>query len=225
MVVTERRDFVRLFCLAVEAFSASDVPGDSVRGTLFGGPAASLAQTRVGEAMTTKALLTQTLGVGIVLLLSACDVTRNMRSDIARIGGGGGSASPPAPTAPQTAMSSKPQRNDPKANDAKATDGKSLSSSKDPSGDGSNQQLPNLVGKNESELRTMFGPPTHEEDRAPEKFWRYRAGQCSLDIHLFPDVQTHQFGTLSYEVTSYDNTDEGKRRCVAQFKYRADSAG
>jgi hypothetical protein len=171
--------------------------------------------------MTTKALLTQATVVGL-LLLSACDVAQNMRSDLARMGGAHGSDPPPTASQPpvvQAAAPAKPQRSD-----GKTTDDKSPPSN-DPSRDGSNQQLPNLVGKNESELRTMFGSPTYEEDRAPEKLWRYQDGQCSLDIHLFPDVQTHQFGTLSYEVTSHDNTDEGKRRCVAQFKSRTQSAG
>jgi hypothetical protein len=170
--------------------------------------------------MTAKALLTQATVLGL-LLLSACDVARNMRSDLARVGGSHGSDPPSTaaqPAVAQTGASSKPQRSDAKTIDDKSTP------QKDPSADGSNQ-LPNLVGKSESELRTMFGSPTYEEDRAPEKLWRYQDGQCSLDIHLFPDVQTHQFGTLSYEVTSHDNTDEGKRRCVAQFKSRTQSAG
>ena len=58
------------------------------------------------------------------------------------------------------------------------------------------------------------GPP-------PGKRWRYRDGQCTLDVQLYPDVQTKQFGTLAYEVKSDDNTDEGKRVCLAQLQSRA----
>jgi hypothetical protein len=82
-----------------------------------------------------------------------------------------------------------------------------------------------IVGKSESELRSLFGPPNREEDRAPGKTWRYRDGQCSMDIQLYPDVQTRKFGTLAYEVKSDDNTDEGKRHCLAQFRSRAQGRG
>jgi hypothetical protein len=78
-----------------------------------------------------------------------------------------------------------------------------------------------LAGKSEAELRAMLGAPTSEEDRPPGKRWRYRDGQCTLDVQLYPDVRTKQFGTLAYEVKSDDNTDEGKRVCLAQLQSRA----
>jgi hypothetical protein len=78
-----------------------------------------------------------------------------------------------------------------------------------------------LAGKSESELRAMLGAPTSEEDRPPGKRWRYRDGQCTLDVQLYPDVRTKQFGTLAYEVKSDDNSDEGKRSCLAQLQSRA----
>ena len=78
-----------------------------------------------------------------------------------------------------------------------------------------------LVGKSENELRALLGSPTNEEDRPPGKRWRYRDGQCTLDVQLYPDVQTKQFGTLAYEVRSDDNTDEGRRVCMAQLQSRA----
>ena len=77
-----------------------------------------------------------------------------------------------------------------------------------------------LSGKSEAELRDVLGTPTSEEDRPPGKRWRYRDGQCTLDVQLYPDVQTKQFGTLAYEVKSDDNTDEGKRLCLAQIQSR-----
>jgi hypothetical protein len=80
-----------------------------------------------------------------------------------------------------------------------------------------------LAGKSESELRALLGAPTSEEERPPGKRWRYRDGNCSLDVQLYPDVQTKQFGTLAYEVKSDDNSDEGKRACLAQLQARAQS--
>jgi hypothetical protein len=77
-----------------------------------------------------------------------------------------------------------------------------------------------LAGKSENEVRALLGTPTSEEERPPGKRWRYRDGQCTLDVQLYPDVQTKQFGTLAYEVKSDDNSDEGKRLCLAQFQSR-----
>src|SRR5882724_11160443 len=82
-----------------------------------------------------------------------------------------------------------------------------------------------LIGKSEGQVRALLGPPTSVEERAPGKTWHYRDGQCSANVQLYPDVQTRQFGTLAYEVKSDDNTDEGRRGCVAQFSSRAQSRG
>ena len=78
-----------------------------------------------------------------------------------------------------------------------------------------------LAGKSETEVRALFGTPSSEEDRPPGKQWRYRDGHCTLDVQLYPDVRTKQFGTLAYEVKSDDNSDEGKRLCLAQLQSRA----
>ena len=79
----------------------------------------------------------------------------------------------------------------------------------------------NLVGKSEGQVRAMLGPPTSVEERAPGKTWHYRDGRCSVNVQLYPDVQTRQFGTLAYEVKSDDNSDEGRRDCLARFRSRA----
>jgi hypothetical protein len=76
----------------------------------------------------------------------------------------------------------------------------------------------NLVGLDEQELRKLLGPPAAEEDRPPGKLWRYRKGKCTLNLSLYPDVQTRKFGTLTYEVKSDDDTDEGKRTCLAELQ-------
>ena len=70
----------------------------------------------------------------------------------------------------------------------------------------------------------MFGQPSSTEDRPPGKILHYRDGMCALDVRMFPDVQTRQFGTLSYEVKSDDNSDQGKRACLAQLRTRANAA-
>ena len=89
------------------------------------------------------------------------------------------------------------------------------------SGDGSSVTPPvNLVGLGEQQLRELLGPPASEEERPPGKVWRYGKGGCNLNVSLYPDVQSRKFGTLTYEVKSDDNTDEGKRACLADIQPR-----
>ena len=164
-----------------------------------------------------KSLFKQTLGVGLLLVLSACQVARNAQSDLSRLVNSDPFASPkPAAAAPRaTAARTKPSTAEPAV--ATATPDKSAPAP---------AAAPvELIGKSEGEVRALLGPPTSVEERAPGKTWRYREGQCTVDIQLYPDVQTKQFGTLAYEVKSDDNTDEGKRGCLAQFQSRAQAKG
>jgi hypothetical protein len=169
--------------------------------------------------MTIRSLMARTAGIGL-LLLSGCEATRKMGDDFSRL-----MSSPPtqAPTRKSVAAPPAAQpRNTvptspPSANvAAEAT----ASASAPPARSSSEGPAVTLAGKSENELRAMLGTPTSEEERPPGKRWRYRDGQCTLDVQLYPDVQTKQFGTLAYEVKSDDNTDEGKRLCLAQLQSR-----
>ena len=169
--------------------------------------------------MTIRSLIAQTVGVGL-LLLTGCEASGNMRDDLLRLTSSQSTAlksqfaksvtsarprtTPPASTTDAAAVAATATSDEPPALPA-ATGSPSLS----------------LVGKSETELRAMLGAPTSEEDRPPGKRWRYRDGQCTLVVQLYPDVQTKEFGTVAYEVNSDDNTDEGKRVCTAQLQSRA----
>lgn len=170
--------------------------------------------------MMIRGLMTQTIGVGL-LLLSGCQAVRNMGDDLSRLTSQPTSAqarktttaqpvarrpAPPAATGPAASA----------AGEASATTAASDPTAR-PTSAGS--AVP-LAGKSESELRALLGTPTSEEDHPPGKRWRYRDGTCTLDVELYPDVQTKQFGTLAYEVKSDDNTDEGRRLCLAQLQSR-----
>ena len=156
--------------------------------------------------------------VAATLLLAAlggCEVARGMRDDFGRLTSSPAALQKSQPARPQVAARPRP---------APATA---------PAGEVTTpfpEQSPSIVpppapvslaGKSEKELRALLGPPTSEEERPPGKRWRYQEGSCSLDVQLYPDVQTKQFGTLAYEVKSDDNSDEGKRACLAQFQSRA----
>lgn len=167
-----------------------------------------------------KSLFKQTLGVGLLLLLSSCQVARNAQSDLSRLVNSDPFASPkPAAAAPRAATArTKPTIAEPAV--ATATPETAAPDKSAPAA-----APVELIGKSEGEVRALLGPPTSVEERAPGKTWRYREGQCTIDIQLYPDVQTKQFGTLAYEVKSDDNTDEGKRGCLAQLQSRAQAKG
>jgi hypothetical protein len=169
--------------------------------------------------MTIRSLITQTVGVGL-LLLTGCETSRNMRDDLLRL-----TSSQPTPQKSQSAKSvasTRPRTTPPASTIDSAAVAATVTSdepSTRPAGTGG--LALSLVGKSETELRAMLGAPTSEEDRPPGKWWRYRDGQCTLVVQLYPDVQTKQYGTLAYEVKSDDNTEEGKRVCTAQLQSRA----
>jgi hypothetical protein len=81
-----------------------------------------------------------------------------------------------------------------------------------------------LVGQDESRIQALFGRPNEEVEAAPGKIWRYTQSNCRLDVNLYPDVQTRVFRTLAYEVTSHDNSDEGRRNCLLELQQRASTA-
>ncbi len=187
------------------------------------GPASDSGPANTGQGqgqweMRTGNLVARAAAATLFLALGGCEVARGMRDDFARLTSSPAALQKSQPTRPQAAA--RPRPTTPAA----------------PSGEAATpfpEQSPSLVpppappapvslaGKSEKELRALLGPPTSEEERPPGKRWRYQDGSCTLDIQLYPDVQTKQFGTLAYEVKSDDNSDEGKRACLAQLQSRA----
>ncbi|MBS0521729.1 MAG: hypothetical protein JSR90_23755 [Proteobacteria bacterium] len=176
--------------------------------------------------MTGKSLFRQTLAASL-LLLSGCDVAHSARDDLNRL-----ISSDPFKSTPQRRPTrpAQPAAKPAPASQAAATSAPAAPEASDteakpePSRDSSGGQPPiTIIGKSESEILALFGPPTTVEERAPGKTWRYRDGKCALDVQLYPDVQTRQFATLAYEVKSDDITDEGNGACLGQLRSRAQS--
>ena len=117
----------------------------------------------------------------------------------------------PEPPSATSVESTKPIEPPPTAADAAANP---------PAPTPPNQPSVQFAGKSESELRTLLGPPSEELNQPPGKRWLYRDGQCTLYVQLFPDIQTKQFGALSYAVMSDNETDEGRRLCLDRFQSR-----
>lgn len=75
---------------------------------------------------------------------------------------------------------------------------------------------PKLVGLNEQELVAALGAPTERQELMPGKLWRYELPGCTVSVSLYPEVQTMIFRSLSYEVTSNDDTPDGVRACLSR---------
>jgi hypothetical protein len=165
-----------------------------------------------------------------VFLVSGCELTQNAQRDFSRLVHGNpfqtASTRPAASgthTYGSTSRTTTVARADTKTSEpAKADDPKADPQQAAASTPAPTRSAPvTLVGKSEGQVRAMLGPPTSVEERAPGKTWHYRDGRCSVDVQLYPDVQTRQFGTLAYEVRSDDNSDEGKRDCLARLQSRS----
>ncbi|UYN96619.1 MAG: hypothetical protein KIT25_06710 [Enhydrobacter sp.] len=157
----------------------------------------------------------------MLLLLSGCDVLQSAQADLARLTSSRPAASPAKPSPKPATAPRTTQQGSTKSDVAIPPDPDGASATMAAATSTAAEATP--IGRTEGEVRALFGPPHKEEDRSPGKTWHYRDGRCSMDIQFYPDVQTRQFGTLAYEVKSDDNTDEGKRGCLAQFRSRARS--
>lgn len=173
--------------------------------------------------MKTGTPVSRAVAASLLLVLGGCETGRAMRDDLARLTS--------SPTALQKSMPPRPSQ-------AAARPRTPVPAPADPAAGtiqppldpavatvapaaGAPTAAVSIAGTSETELRALFGAPTSEEERPPGKRWRYRDGSCTMDVQLYPDVRTKQFGTLAYEVKSDDNSDEGKRACLAQFQSRA----
>ena len=81
-------------------------------------------------------------------------------------------------------------------------------------------QIDELIGWNESEIRTVFGTPASQEDHAPTKRLVYHDRQCTMNVTLYPEVETRQFQALNYEVNADDGSAKRQQACVAEFSAR-----
>ncbi len=73
--------------------------------------------------------------------------------------------------------------------------------------------IPDLIGLDEARIKGLLGQPSESREVPPGKILSYRRNGCSLNLSLFPEVETRLFRTLSYEVTSDDHTDQGNQSC------------
>jgi hypothetical protein len=77
-------------------------------------------------------------------------------------------------------------------------------------------RLDQLIGLDEASLRSLLGQPAATEEAAPSKLWIYRRRQCTMNITLYPDVETRKFYALNYEVSGNDGSTR-QQQCITQF--------
>jgi hypothetical protein len=78
------------------------------------------------------------------------------------------------------------------------------------------QKIDGLIGLDEASLKLVMGEPASKEDTAPSQLWVYRRHQCTMNITLYPDVETKKFHALNYEVNGNDGSVR-QQQCLTQF--------
>jgi hypothetical protein len=76
---------------------------------------------------------------------------------------------------------------------------------------------PKLVGLSEDQLTDLLGTPTTRNGAGPGRHLYYRLPQCTLNLSLYPNVDTHIYKLLSYEVTGNDGHIHGKQVCDSEL--------
>jgi glucose/arabinose dehydrogenase len=77
-------------------------------------------------------------------------------------------------------------------------------------------KIDQLIGLDEASLRLVLGEPAAVEDTAPSKLWVYKRHQCTMNVTLYPDVETKKFHALNYEVNGNDGSAR-QQQCTTQF--------
>jgi hypothetical protein len=77
-----------------------------------------------------------------------------------------------------------------------------------------------LVGKNQSDVRDILGPPTTTQNAAPATIWRYTAQTCSFDVFFYMDLGTNTLRALTYDtkLTEAGTNDEATSRCLGAIQ-------
>ncbi|MEM8799493.1 MAG: hypothetical protein AAGF15_05385 [Pseudomonadota bacterium] len=72
-----------------------------------------------------------------------------------------------------------------------------------------------LVGRSTREVANFFGPPDEAIADGANFLWRYRTGECDVEVQFFPDLETNGHYALQYEVTGTEDA-----QCFARLARR-----
>jgi hypothetical protein len=77
-----------------------------------------------------------------------------------------------------------------------------------------------VIGLDQFQIQSRLGPPTQDLQNLPAVEAVFSAERCTLDVTLYPDVQTRIYHALAYKVASDVDTVKERRRCLAAFAAR-----
>jgi hypothetical protein len=84
-----------------------------------------------------------------------------------------------------------------------------------------NEVLENaIIGRDQPQMAASLGEPVEERERGLGKATEYRDRNCSLEVTLYPEVDTRVYRALAYQVTSDEHTPQSKRACIERFAAR-----
>lgn len=78
----------------------------------------------------------------------------------------------------------------------------------------------NLIGLSPEQLEEVLGTPRSKSEDGPNQRWEYGGENCTLSVSLYPDVNSREFRSLSYEVSGNDHTEQGDHHCLARLANR-----
>jgi hypothetical protein len=76
-----------------------------------------------------------------------------------------------------------------------------------------------IVGLDQPQVESRLGRPTSERARGIARAMEYRDRHCSIEVTLYPEVETRVYRALAYEVTS-DDSHQSSHDCLQQFAAR-----
>lgn len=70
-----------------------------------------------------------------------------------------------------------------------------------------------LIGLSADETESLLGRPLRVEEMPPGRTWQYAQGDCVLRIHMFMEMTTRSFRTLSYELNNTGVSPDVDQQC------------
>ena len=75
-----------------------------------------------------------------------------------------------------------------------------------------------LLGMEPGQAELVVGKAAQIRQEPPATIWAYPAGDCTLELFFYPEVQTRRTVLLAYNVKGIDATANGKQTCFARVR-------
>jgi hypothetical protein len=85
------------------------------------------------------------------------------------------------------------------------------------SGHSAGNRPSDMIGRDESGIRSLIGEPTKTRTQGSTTVWSYQKDGCSLDLFLFYDVKTGAQRVLSYEIKPDVSDTNAIQACYDKF--------